>query len=250
MLRGSLRRLFPRGKQPVHPISGNVQTDGNTGSSTVIPQCSDASARLTSGGNRCGTWYWALARFVVCLSKSFDKTLVMMWKIFFGFACNATIGSLTRSRAGVIARTVDGAAVVSAVIGECGKVVTALGYPPLPAFDSASIITGVFSQPNSTYGPSLLTDMEDGRPTEGEHTVGDLAERARQRGAALDCSSRLLSFGTLQKSKENSELSYNHVSARYLSQAIRYSTLTANWLSSWRQATPFQPCIHVDVGAC
>jgi 2-dehydropantoate 2-reductase len=106
----------------------------------------------------------------------------MMWEKFFGFACNATIASLTRSRAGVIARTTDGALFVSAVIGECANVVTALGYPPLPALDSASIITGVFSQPNSTYGPSLLIDMEDGRPTEGEHTVGDLAERAATAG--------------------------------------------------------------------
>jgi len=62
------------------------------------------------------------------------------------------------------------------------KVVSALGYPPLPDFDSAGIITGIFSQPNSTYGPSLLIDMEDGRPTEGEHTVGDLAERAARAG--------------------------------------------------------------------
>ena len=111
-----------------------------------------------------------------------DNILVMMWEKFFGFTCNATIASLTRSRAGVIARTVDGAPFVSAVIGECMKVVTALGYPPLPAFDSAGIITGLFSQPSSTYGPSLLIDMENGRLTEGEHTVGDLAERAARAG--------------------------------------------------------------------
>lgn len=107
-----------------------------------------------------------------------DKILVMMWEKFFGFACNATIASLTRSRAGVIARTNGGPSFVAGVIGECVKVVTGLGYPPLPAFDSAKVITGIFSQPDSTYGPSLLIDMEDGRPTEGEHTVGDLAERA------------------------------------------------------------------------
>jgi 2-dehydropantoate 2-reductase len=36
----------------------------------------------------------------------------------------------------------------------------------------------MFSQPDSTYGPSILIDMEDGRPTEGEHTIGDLARHA------------------------------------------------------------------------
>ena len=111
-----------------------------------------------------------------------DNIPVMMWEKFLGFACTATVASLTRSRAGVIARTVEGAPFVSAVINECVKVVTALGYPPVPAFNTAGNITGLFSQANSTFGPSLLIDMEDGRPTEGEHTVGDLAGRAASAG--------------------------------------------------------------------
>ncbi|HEY8670156.1 MAG TPA: ketopantoate reductase family protein [Terriglobales bacterium] len=116
-----------------------------------------------------------------------DNILVMMWEKFFGFACSATIASLSRSRAGVIARCAAGAPLVSAVIEECTQVVTAIGYPPLPAFDTAGQIRGLFSQPNSTYGPSMLIDMEDGRRTEGEHTIGDLAERAMRRnvGAQL-----------------------------------------------------------------
>jgi 2-dehydropantoate 2-reductase len=107
-----------------------------------------------------------------------DNILGLMWEKFFSFACSATIASLSRSRAGVIARAANGASFVSAVIDECTRVVTALGHPPLPAFNAAAQIAELFSQPNSIYGPSLLIDMEDGRPTEGEHTVGDLAERA------------------------------------------------------------------------
>jgi 2-dehydropantoate 2-reductase len=109
-----------------------------------------------------------------------DNILYMMWEKFFGFTCNATIASLTRSRAGVIARAANGASFVSAVIEECTRVVTELGYPPLPAFNSAAQIAGLYAQSGSTYGPSLLIDMEDGRPTEGEHTIGDLADRAAQ----------------------------------------------------------------------
>jgi ketopantoate reductase len=30
----------------------------------------------------------------------------------------------------------------------------------------------------------MLVDMEEGRPTEGRHTIGDLVERAAQRGVA------------------------------------------------------------------
>jgi 2-dehydropantoate 2-reductase len=114
-----------------------------------------------------------------------ENVIAMMWEKFFGFACNATIASLCRSRAGTIARAPDGASFVSAVIAECRQVVTAAGYPPLPAFDSARQIAGLFSQPDSTYGPSLLVDMEDGRPTEGEHTIGDLVERAARGGISV-----------------------------------------------------------------
>jgi 2-dehydropantoate 2-reductase len=68
----------------------------------------------------------------------------------------------------------------SAVINECSRVVAAEGYPPTP--DIPSIIRRLFSQPESTYGPSLLVDMEEGRATEGEYTIGDLVKRAARCG--------------------------------------------------------------------
>jgi len=113
-----------------------------------------------------------------------DSILAMMWEKFFGFACSATIASLSRSRAGVIARAADGPSFVSAVIEECTRVVTAVGFPPLPAFNTAGQIRGLFSQLDSTYGPSMLIDMEDGRPTEGEHTIGDLVDHAVRAGVS------------------------------------------------------------------
>ena len=74
--------------------------------------------------------------------------------------------SLTRSRAGVVARARGRASFVSAVIDECTRAVTELGHPTMPAFNAAGQLAGLFSQPDSTYGPSMLSDMEDGRPTE------------------------------------------------------------------------------------
>ncbi|MBB4373908.1 2-dehydropantoate 2-reductase [Bradyrhizobium sp. cir1] len=113
-----------------------------------------------------------------------DTIVAMMWAKFFGFVISATIASLTRSRAGAIAQSASGPSFVSDVIDECTRVVTAAGYPPAPppAPDAAGIMRGMFSQQGSTYGPSMLIDMEDGRPTEGEHTIGDLAERAAKMG--------------------------------------------------------------------
>ncbi|MCA1469806.1 hypothetical protein I6F09_18090 [Bradyrhizobium sp. IC3195] len=108
----------------------------------------------------------------------------MMWAKFFGFVISATVATLTRSRAGAIAASASGPSFVSNVIDECTSAVTAAGYPPAPppAPDTAGIMRGMFSQAGSTYGPSMLIDMEDGKPTEGEHTIGDLAERAARLG--------------------------------------------------------------------
>jgi 2-dehydropantoate 2-reductase len=111
-----------------------------------------------------------------------DKVLLMMWEKFFGYTCSATIASLSRSPAGVIARATSGASFVAAVIEECARVATELGHPPLAAFNTSGQISALFSQPDSTYAPSMLVDMEDGRPTEGEHTIGDLVERAVRAG--------------------------------------------------------------------
>jgi 2-dehydropantoate 2-reductase len=115
-----------------------------------------------------------------------DAILAMMWGKFFGFAVGAAIATLTRSRAGAIAGSASGAAFVSDVIEECRRVVTAAGYPPLPppAPDTAAIMRGMFSQPGSTYGPSMLIDMEDGRPTEADHTIGDMVRHAARAGIA------------------------------------------------------------------
>jgi 2-dehydropantoate 2-reductase len=113
-----------------------------------------------------------------------EDIVAALWTKFFAFVCNATLATLSRSRAGAIARSAAGASFVAAVIEECTGVVTAVGYPPLPAFNSAGQIRGLFSQEDSTYGPSMLIDMEDGRPTEGEHTIGDLVERAARLGVS------------------------------------------------------------------
>jgi 2-dehydropantoate 2-reductase len=111
-----------------------------------------------------------------------DHITSMLWGKLFGFACSATIATLTRSRAGSIARSAGGSSFVASVIEECARIVTAVGFPP-PA-DMVGILPGMFSQPESTYGPSMLVDIEKGRPTEGTHTIGDLVERAARREVA------------------------------------------------------------------
>lgn len=162
-------------------INAALMPDGTIQQSQVRINITAIGELDASPSARCTAIKAALEAGGVSVQVS-DNILTMMWEKFFGFTCNAAIASLTRSRAGVIAQAANGASFVSAVIEECTKVVTKLGYPPLPAFNSAAQITGLFAQQGSTYGPSLLIDMQDGRPTEGEHTIGDLAERAATAG--------------------------------------------------------------------
>ena len=92
-----------------------------------------------------------------------DNITGMLWGKLFGFACSATIATLTRSRAGSIARSATGSSFVTSVIEECMQIVAAEGYPPPPDF--VGILRGMFSPPDLTYGPSMLIDMEQGRTT-------------------------------------------------------------------------------------
>ena len=164
-------------------INAALMPDGSIQQSQVrvnITAIGELDGRLSS---RCAAIKAALEAGGIPVQVT-DNVLAMMWEKFFGFTCSATIASLSRSRAGVIARAANGSSFVSAVTDECTRVVTALGHPPIPAFNAAAQISGLFAQPDSTYGPSILIDMEDGRPTEGEHTIGDLAERAVQAGVS------------------------------------------------------------------
>jgi 2-dehydropantoate 2-reductase len=109
-----------------------------------------------------------------------DDIVAFMWAKFFLFAAIATLAILTRARAGAVARSAAGGALVASVLEECGRVVAAEDYPPSP--DVAGIVRRLYAQNDSGYAPSILVDMQAGRPTEGQHTIGDLVERAVGRG--------------------------------------------------------------------
>ena len=162
-------------------INAAMMPDGTIQQSQVrinITAIGELDGRISS---RCTAIKTALEAGGIPVQVS-ENIIAGMWMKFFGFACSATVASLSRSRAGAIASSGAGASFVSAVIEECTRAVTAEGYPPPP--ETAGLIRGLFSQPNSTYGPSILIDIEDGRPIEGEHTIGDLMERAMRRGVS------------------------------------------------------------------
>jgi 2-dehydropantoate 2-reductase len=109
-----------------------------------------------------------------------DSIIAEMWVKLFGFATVAAIATLTRARAGEIAGAPASRGFVNSVIEECARVTTAEGYPP-PAVMKDNI-RELFAQLGSIYSPSILRDLEQGRLTEGEDTVGELVRRADRRG--------------------------------------------------------------------
>ena len=113
-----------------------------------------------------------------------DNIVAEMWAKFSGFAAAAAIAVLTRARAGEIAATPAGAGFVDATLNECVRVTTAEGYPPPAAITDAitDMYRRAFGEIGSDAAPSMLFDIENGRPTEGDHVIGDLVRRADRLG--------------------------------------------------------------------
>jgi 2-dehydropantoate 2-reductase len=113
-------------------------------------------------------------------SRISDRIIDELWLKLFGFAAIAAIATLPRARAGEIAAAPAAPVFVTSVIEESACVATAEGYPPPAAMKNA--MRELFAQPGSVYSPSILRDLEQGRPTEGEDTIGELVRRADRRG--------------------------------------------------------------------
>jgi 2-dehydropantoate 2-reductase len=109
-----------------------------------------------------------------------DNILAEMWAKFCGFAGGTAVAVLTRARAGEVAASPAGEGFVAAALAETARVTTAEGYPP-PA-EIIDLYRGFFRQIGSAGAPSMLFDIENGRPTEAEHIFGDLVRRADRLG--------------------------------------------------------------------
>jgi 2-dehydropantoate 2-reductase len=106
--------------------------------------------------------------------------LAEMWAKFSCFAGGTAVSVLTRARAGEVAETQAGAAFVTGALDESARVATAEGYPPPQAL--IDLYRSFFAQKGSPAAPSMLYDIEAGRPTEADHIFGDLVRRADRLG--------------------------------------------------------------------
>ena len=104
-----------------------------------------------------------------------------LWKKLSGAGPSFAVASLLQVRAGRVATTDSGRSVVAGIFNECAAICTSEGYPP-PDGVRDVLVHDLWGQVNSNYGPALLADIENMRPTEGEHVVGDLVRRGKKYG--------------------------------------------------------------------
>jgi 2-dehydropantoate 2-reductase len=156
--------LTPKGEIVQSPVrielTGFGELDG-----TVSERCLALQKAFAAGGMK---------------ADASATIMASMWAKFVAFASIATVATLMRARAGAVARAASSGTLIEAVLAETAAVALAEGYPPPDSVKDA--VRGLYSQVDSTYGPSILVDMENGRATEGEHTIGDLQDRARKHG--------------------------------------------------------------------
>lgn len=103
-----------------------------------------------------------------------------LWDKCAGQGCISSANVLTRSVIGDITAAPSGRAFLDAVIAEGNAIGAAYGYPMMQL--TIDLYEKMFNTPGSPFATSMLRDVEDGKPTEGAHIVGDLVARAEAKG--------------------------------------------------------------------
>jgi len=136
-----------------------------------------------SGGRspRCDTFaqLCAEANFTSRLSDTINLEL---WEKFVFLATLAGMTCLMRASVGAIMRADDGEALMRDILEECRRIAVAAGHPPRA--DVMARYAGLLTERGSGFTASMLRDIERGRPTEGDHIVGDMLRRGKALGVA------------------------------------------------------------------
>lgn len=114
--------------------------------------------------------------------RASDTVLQDMWEKWAGLATNAGMTSMMRAPIGDIIAAPGGQEAILRLFDECRAVAAAAGFPLRQPF--VDFATGLFTRAGSALKASMLRDIERGGPTEGDHVLGDLADRARALGVA------------------------------------------------------------------
>lgn len=109
-----------------------------------------------------------------------DNIMQEMWEKFVHLASAAGMTALMRASVGQIVRNPEGAALFRQFLESTAEVARRSGFPP--GDDFMANYRALFADPESKYVTSMLRDIENGNPTEGEHILGLLLSTARDVG--------------------------------------------------------------------
>jgi 2-dehydropantoate 2-reductase len=116
-------------------------------------------------------------------SAASDDILQEMWEKWVLLATLAGMTCLMRAPVGAIVATRDGEAVTNELLDECNAIAAASGHAPRAKVLEQNRAT--LTARGSSFTASMLRDIERGGPTEGEHILGDLLQRARALGIGV-----------------------------------------------------------------
>lgn len=111
-----------------------------------------------------------------------ENVMQEMWEKFVFLATYAGMTTLFRAPVGTILATRDGETIMREMLTECTATATAEGYPPRA--DKTEPMTSALFERNSQGTASMFRDMAQGGPTEHQHIIGDMLNRARDAGIA------------------------------------------------------------------
>jgi 2-dehydropantoate 2-reductase len=129
-----------------------------------------------------------------------DEIIARMWQKWVFIATVGAMTCLMRGTVGEIVAVPGGRDLGPAILAEASAVATAAGYP-VPA-DAIASTTQLVTKAGSPANASLSRDVAEGRPTEVEQVLGDLARRGADHGVKTP----LLDLATMQLRVYNNSL--------------------------------------------
>ena len=122
----------------------------------------------------------ALFEGAKCDARVSGTIVLDMWEKWTWLATLAGITCLMRASLGDIGKALRGREASLGLLEEAKSVAAAHGYEPRTEY--LTYIRGLLTQEGSPLTASMLRDIESGAQAEGEHVLGDLADRARAFG--------------------------------------------------------------------
>ena len=114
--------------------------------------------------------------------RASEQIVQEMWEKWVFLATSAAITCLMRGSIGDVLNAPGGRETILAMLAECRATAAAAGYAPRQSV--LDFATDALTKPGSPLTASMLRDIEGNYPTEGEHVLGDLADRAAHAGVA------------------------------------------------------------------